>query len=82
VDSLKKKGVVFVKEVDEVPDDAVGIFSAHGVSLMVEEAAAKKNLVLYDATCPLVTNVHRGVRLASNNDAECILIGHKGNPEV
>ncbi|MBY7734045.1 4-hydroxy-3-methylbut-2-enyl diphosphate reductase [Francisella philomiragia] len=82
VDSLKKKGVVFVKEVDEVPDDAVCIFSAHGVSLQVEEAAAKKNLVLYDATCPLVTKVHRGVRLASNNDAECVLIGHKGHPEV
>lgn len=82
VDSLKKKGVVFVKEVDEVPDNAVCIFSAHGVSLKVEEAAAKKNLVLYDATCPLVTKVHRGVRLASNNDAECILIGHKGHPEV
>ena len=82
VDSLKKKGVVFVKEVDEVPDDAVCIFSAHGVSLQVEEVAAKKNLVLYDATCPLVTKVHRGVRLASNNDAECVLIGHKGHPEV
>ncbi|AEI35303.1 4-hydroxy-3-methylbut-2-enyl diphosphate reductase [Francisella salina] len=82
VDSLKKKGVVFVKEVDEVPNDAVCIFSAHGVSLRVEEAAAKKNLVLYDATCPLVTKVHRGVRLASNNDAECVLIGHKGHPEV
>ncbi|APC92158.1 MULTISPECIES: 4-hydroxy-3-methylbut-2-enyl diphosphate reductase [Francisella] len=82
VDSLKKKGVIFVKEVVEVPDDAVCIFSAHGVSLKVEEAAAKKNLVLYDATCPLVTKVHRGVRLASNNDAECILIGHKGHPEV
>ncbi|MDE4951011.1 4-hydroxy-3-methylbut-2-enyl diphosphate reductase, partial [Francisella tularensis subsp. holarctica] len=75
VDSLKKKGVVFVKEVDEVPDDSVCIFSAHGVSLKVEEAAANKNLVLYDATCPLFTKVHRGVRLASNNDAECILIG-------
>ncbi|MFV9972303.1 MAG: 4-hydroxy-3-methylbut-2-enyl diphosphate reductase [Francisella endosymbiont of Hyalomma asiaticum] len=82
VDSLKNKGVIFVKEVNEVPDDAVCIFSAHGVSLKVEEAAAKKNLVLYDATCPLVTKVHRGVRLASNNDAECILIGHKGHPEV
>ena len=82
VDSLKKKGVTFVKEVDEVPDDSVCVFSAHGVSLKVEEAAAKKNLVLYDATCPLVTKVHRGVRLASNNDAECVLVGHKGHPEV
>ncbi|ASG68685.1 4-hydroxy-3-methylbut-2-enyl diphosphate reductase [Francisella halioticida] len=82
VDSLKKNGVIFVKEVDEVPDDSVCVFSAHGVSLKVEEAAIKKNLVLYDATCPLVTKVHRGVRLASNNDAECVLIGHKGHPEV
>ncbi|GAB4222707.1 MAG: 4-hydroxy-3-methylbut-2-enyl diphosphate reductase [Francisella sp.] len=82
VDSLKKKGVIFVKEIDEVPDNAVCIFSAHGVSLSVEEAATKKNLTLYDATCPLVTKVHREVRLASNNDAECILIGHKGHPEV
>lgn len=82
VDSLKKKGVTFVKEIDEVPNDAVCIFSAHGVSLKVEEMAQKKNLVLYDATCPLVTKVHRGVRLASNNDAECVLIGHKGHPEV
>ena len=82
VDSLKKKGVTFVKEVDEVPSDAVCVFSAHGVSLKVEEMAKKKNLVLYDATCPLVTKVHRGVRLASNNDAECVLIGHKGHPEV
>ncbi|APC97867.1 4-hydroxy-3-methylbut-2-enyl diphosphate reductase [Francisella frigiditurris] len=82
VDSLKQKGVIFVKEIDEVPNDAVCVFSAHGVSLAVEEEAAKRNLVLYDATCPLVTKVHRGVRLASNNDAECILIGHKGHPEV
>lgn len=82
VDSLKKKGVTFVKEIDEVPNDAVCIFSAHGVSLKVEDMAQKKNLVLYDATCPLVTKVHRGVRLASNNDAECVLIGHKGHPEV
>ncbi len=65
-----------------MPDDSVCIFSAHGVSLKVESEATKKNLVLYDATCPLVTKVHRGVRQASNNDAECILIGHKGHPEV
>ena len=82
VDSLKKKGVTFVKEIDEVPNDSVCIFSAHGVSLKVESEAAEKNLVLYDATCPLVTKVHRGVRQASNNDAECVLIGHKGHPEV
>ncbi|QIV96400.1 4-hydroxy-3-methylbut-2-enyl diphosphate reductase [Allofrancisella inopinata] len=82
VDSLKKKGVIFVKEIDEVPDNSVCIFSAHGVSLKVEQAAATKNLILYDATCPLVTKVHRGVRSASNNDAECILVGHKGHPEV
>ena len=82
VNSLKQKGVIFVKEVDEVPNNSVCIFSAHGVSLDVEAAAKEKNLILYDATCPLVTKVHRGVRLASNNDAECVLIGHKGHPEV
>ena len=82
VNSLKNRGVIFVKEIDEVPNNAVCIFSAHGVSLDVEAEASKKNLILYDATCPLVTKVHRGVRTASNNDAECILIGHKNHPEV
>ena len=82
VNSLKNRGVIFVKEIDEVPNNAVCIFSAHGVSLDVEAEASKKNLILYDATCPLVTKVHRGVRAASNNDAECILIGHKNHPEV
>jgi len=82
VDSLKQKGVIFVKELDEVPDNAVCIFSAHGVSMDVEAEAKKKNLVLYDATCPLVTKVHAGVRRASNDNAECVLIGHKGHPEV
>jgi 4-hydroxy-3-methylbut-2-enyl diphosphate reductase len=82
VDSLKKKGVTFIKELDEIPDESVCIFSAHGVSLDIEAEAKNKNLTLYDATCPLVTKVHRGVRSASKNDIECVLIGHKGHPEV
>ena len=82
VDSFKKKGVTFVKEVDEVPKNAVCVFSAHGVSLDVEKQAKDKNLTLYDATCPLVTKVHRTVHQASKKNAECILIGHQGHPEV
>jgi len=82
VNSLKEKGVVFVKELNEVPDGAVCIFSAHGVSLEVEAKAEKKGLILYDATCPLVNKVHREVKIASKVDAECVLIGHKGHPEV
>ncbi|WP_119329448.1 4-hydroxy-3-methylbut-2-enyl diphosphate reductase [Cysteiniphilum halobium] len=82
VESLKEKGAVFVKELNEVPDHAVCIFSAHGVSQAVEEEAKSKELKIYDATCPLVTKVHREVQKASNIGVECVLIGHKGHPEV
>ncbi|WP_116963355.1 4-hydroxy-3-methylbut-2-enyl diphosphate reductase [Fastidiosibacter lacustris] len=82
VESLKQKGAIFVKELDEVPDHAVCIFSAHGVSQRVKEEAQCKSLKIYDATCPLVTKVHREVQKASNTGVECILIGHKGHPEV
>lgn len=82
VESLKGKGAIFVKELNAVPEHAVCIFSAHGVSQSVEEEAKRKNLKIYDATCPLVTKVHREVQKASNVGFECILIGHKGHPEV
>ncbi len=82
VNDLKGKGAVFVKELNEVPDNAVCIFSAHGVSQEVQEAAKRKNLRIYDATCPLVTKVHREVQKASKNEVECVLIGHRGHPEV
>ncbi|MFZ9036072.1 MAG: 4-hydroxy-3-methylbut-2-enyl diphosphate reductase [Francisellaceae bacterium] len=82
VSDLKQKGAVFVKELNEVPDHAVCIFSAHGVSQAVKDEAASKNLTVYDATCPLVTKVHREVKKASDEEIECILVGHKGHPEV
>lgn len=82
VESLKQKGAVFVKELNEIPDGSVCIFSAHGVSQQVQDEAKRKKLKVYDATCPLVTKVHREVQKASDNSIECILIGHKGHPEV
>ncbi|WP_119344220.1 4-hydroxy-3-methylbut-2-enyl diphosphate reductase [Facilibium subflavum] len=82
VNDLKQKGAIFVKELDEVPDHSVCIFSAHGVSQSVKEIAKEKNLTIYDATCPLVTKVHKEVQKASNEGVECVLIGHKGHPEV
>jgi len=82
VDGLKEKGTVFVDELDEVPDDAIVIFSAHGVSLEVQEEAARRGLKVFDATCPLVTKVHLEVARFSKQGYACILIGHKGHPEV
>ncbi len=82
VENLKDKGAVFVKELNEVPDGSVCIFSAHGVSQAIEEEAKRKALKIYDATCPLVTKVHREVQKGSSTGVECVLIGHKGHPEV
>lgn len=82
VEDLKAKGAIFVKEIDEVPEGAVCIFSAHGVAQAIVKGAEDKQLKVYDATCPLVTKVHREVQQAGQNDAECVLIGHKGHPEV
>lgn len=82
VDSFKKKGAIFIKELEEIPDSSVCIFSAHGVSQKVRSNAKHKKLRVFDATCPLVTKVHREVKKASNNGIECIFIGHKGHPEV
>ncbi len=82
VDGLREKGAVFVEELDEVPDDTVVIFSAHGVSKQVREEAAKRNLRVFDAICPLVTKVHMEVGRYQQEERECILIGHEGHPEV
>ena len=82
VDGLRRAGAVFVDELDEVPDDAIVIFSAHGVSQAVRENAKQRGLKVFDATCPLVTKVHMEVTRASRKGIECILIGHAGHPEV
>ena len=82
VENLKKKGVIFVDELNEVPDGSTVIFSAHGVSQAVQEEAAKRDLQVFDATCPLVTKVHLQVARHCRNGNEVILIGHRGHPEV
>ena len=82
VDGLKARGAVFVEELDEVPDNNIVIFSAHGVSQAVRSEAKRRQLKVFDATCPLVTKVHMEVTRASRRGEECILIGHHGHPEV
>jgi 4-hydroxy-3-methylbut-2-enyl diphosphate reductase len=82
VDDLKKKGAVFVDELDQVPDDSYVIFSAHGVSRAVRREAERRKLKVFDATCPLVTKVHMEVSRYSRKGIETILIGHRGHPEV
>ncbi|MGX2956568.1 4-hydroxy-3-methylbut-2-enyl diphosphate reductase [Ursidibacter sp. B-7004-1] len=82
VDGLKAKGAIFVEELDEVPDGAIVIFSAHGVSQAVRHEAKRRELKVFDATCPLVTKVHMQVARASKKGTQAILIGHEGHPEV
>ncbi|WP_158770863.1 4-hydroxy-3-methylbut-2-enyl diphosphate reductase [Paraglaciecola sp. L1A13] len=82
VDGLKERGAVFVDELNEVPDDSIVIFSAHGVSQAVRNEASARGLKVFDATCPLVTKVHMEVMRASSKGTECVLIGHQGHPEV
>ncbi|MCL6416188.1 4-hydroxy-3-methylbut-2-enyl diphosphate reductase [Aestuariirhabdus sp. Z084] len=82
VENLKQRGAVFVDELDEVPDDSIVIFSAHGVSRAVQDEADARGLKVFDATCPLVTKVHLQVARHSNEEMECVLIGHQGHPEV
>ena len=82
VNSLRDKGAVFVEELDEVPDGATVIFSAHGVSKNVRTEAARRELRVFDAICPLVTKVHMEVGQYQDEGRECILIGHAGHPEV
>ena len=82
VENLKKRGAIFVDELSEVPDDSTVIFSAHGVSKVVEDEAKRRKLNVFDATCPLVTKVHMEVISNAKKGRCVILIGHKGHPEV
>ena len=82
VNGLRERGAIFVEELNEVPDGAIVIFSAHGVSQAVRQEAKDRNLKVFDATCPLVTKVHMQVARASRKGTKAILIGHKGHPEV
>ncbi|MBE8596617.1 4-hydroxy-3-methylbut-2-enyl diphosphate reductase [Xenorhabdus sp. BG5] len=83
VDNLRKRGAIFIEEISEVPDGAILIFSAHGVSQAIRAEARSRHLtMLFDATCPLVTKVHMEVARASRKGKEAILIGHAGHPEV
>jgi 4-hydroxy-3-methylbut-2-enyl diphosphate reductase len=82
VDRLRALGAVFVEELDEVPDGATVIFSAHGVSKAVQAEARRRELQVFDATCPLVTKVHMEVSRFAREGREVILIGHEGHPEV
>ncbi|HEU0307169.1 MAG TPA: 4-hydroxy-3-methylbut-2-enyl diphosphate reductase [Lysobacter sp.] len=82
VDDLKHRGAIFVEELDEVPDNATVIFSAHGVSQAVRNEAARRGLKVFDATCPLVTKVHLEVARNCRAGRDVVLIGHEGHPEV
>ncbi len=82
VDNLRQRGAVFVEELDDVPDGATVIFSAHGVSRAVQAQARQRGLKVFDATCPLVTKVHMEVSRHARAGREVILIGHAGHPEV
>ena len=82
VDSLKTKGAVFVKDIAEVPQGEVVIFSAHGVSQTVRQQAKDIQATIYDATCPLVTKVHKEVARKQKQNHKVVLIGHAGHPEV
>jgi 4-hydroxy-3-methylbut-2-enyl diphosphate reductase len=82
VDDLRKKGAVFIEELDEVPTGATLIFSAHGVSRAVRHDAESRGLRVFDATCPLVTKVHVEVAKMRHQGREIVMIGHKGHPEV
>ncbi|MGZ9081580.1 MAG: 4-hydroxy-3-methylbut-2-enyl diphosphate reductase [Rhodoplanes sp.] len=82
VDALRAKGAVFVEELEEVPDGAVTVFSAHGVAEAVEREARRRSLPVLDATCPLVSKVHKEGQNHARKGREIILIGHEGHPEV
>ncbi|QKQ24522.1 4-hydroxy-3-methylbut-2-enyl diphosphate reductase [Candidatus Ruthia endofausta] len=82
VDGLKAKGAVFVENIADVPNNQVVIFSAHGVSMAVRKQTQNTGATIYDATCPLVTKVHKEVARKQKQNHQVILIGHKGHPEV
>lgn len=82
VSSLEKRGAIFVEDTSEVPEGAIVVFSAHGVSPQVHEEAQRRQLKTVDATCPLVTKVHKEAQRFANQDRDIILIGHTGHEEV
>ena len=82
VDGLRARGAIFIEDLDEVPAGATLIFSAHGVSQAVRQQAKARGFKVFDATCPLVNKVHMEVARYSRKNMECVLIGHKGHPEV
>jgi 4-hydroxy-3-methylbut-2-en-1-yl diphosphate reductase len=82
VDRLRERGAVFVEELEEVPDGATVIFSAHGVATAVEREAQRRGLQVFDATCPLVSKVHMEVGRLAREGREVVLIGHAGHPEI
>jgi 4-hydroxy-3-methylbut-2-en-1-yl diphosphate reductase len=82
VERLRAKGAVFVDDLDEIPRGSVTIFSAHGVSSAVEDEAARRDLPVIDATCPLVSKVHSEGQRYAGQDREIILVGHEGHPEI
>ena len=82
IEELTKKGVVFIESLTEIPDKSILIYSAHGVSKEVTDIAQKKNLRIFDATCPLVTKVHFEIHKYARENIDVILIGHNGHPEV
>ncbi|PIT38222.1 4-hydroxy-3-methylbut-2-enyl diphosphate reductase [Snodgrassella alvi] len=82
VDNLRNKGAVFIESLDDVPPDATLIYSAHGVSQAVQQEAVARGFRIFDATCPLVTKVHRQVSRLDEQGYQIVMIGHKGHPEV
>ena len=82
VETLEEKGVIFVEEISEVPEGSIVVFSAHGVSPLVHQQAAERDLKTIDATCPLVTKVHNEAKRFAKDDYQIVLIGHEGHEEV
>ncbi|MGN1392711.1 MAG: 4-hydroxy-3-methylbut-2-enyl diphosphate reductase [Succinivibrionaceae bacterium] len=82
VEDLRSKGAIFVESLDEIPNNSIVVFSAHGVSISIEQKAIEKQLIIFDATCPIVEKVHRKVRRLSSLNEEVIMIGHAGHQEV
>ena len=82
IEDFEKKGVMFIEDINSIPDEAVLIYSAHGVSNKIKEIAKKKNLKIFDATCPLVTKVHLQVHKYARQNIDVVLIGHIGHPEI
>ncbi|MBH44838.1 MAG: 4-hydroxy-3-methylbut-2-enyl diphosphate reductase [Gammaproteobacteria bacterium] len=82
IQDMKKRGVTFIEDIDDVPKGSILIFSAHGVSIDIKNKAEEKKLKIFDATCPLVTKVHMEVHKYASENRDVILIGHKGHPEI